>query len=140
LFVASRLTIPVLLREFIIGINIVFKKGFSWPIGNMMQIIMQGFKSFCGLSNIQRAINGMHFSISKFVGSFSEYYFYHIIGDDNIVCQAIVDDKKLFTDLFVGFFESVNDSRVLRKFGLYVNAQKDYLVQIKVKMVLLFTY
>jgi len=53
-----------------------------------MQIVMQGFKSFCGLSNIQSAINGMHFSISKFVGSFSEYYFYHIIGDNNIVCQA----------------------------------------------------
>jgi hypothetical protein len=89
-----------------------------------MQAVMQGFKSFCGLPNIQGATDGMHFSISKFVGSFNENYFYHIIGNDNTVCQAIVHDKKLFTDLFVGFFKSVNDSRFLRKFGLYVNAQQ----------------
>jgi hypothetical protein len=82
----------------------------------------------------------MHFSISKFVGFVGEDYFYHITSDDNIVCQAIVDDKKLFIDLFVGFFKSVNDSRVFRKFRfmLMLN-KKDYLVQINVKMVLLFT-
>jgi hypothetical protein len=56
------------------------------------------------------------FLISKFVGPFSEDYFYHITSDDNIVHQAIVDDKKMFTNLFVGFFENINDSRVFRKF------------------------
>jgi hypothetical protein len=65
------------------------------------------------------------FQLQSFVGSFSEDYFYHIIGDDNILFQAIVDDKKMFIDLFVGFFKSVNDSRVLRKFGLYVNVQQE---------------
>ncbi len=130
LFVVGRLTISVTLRKFIIGINIVFKKIFSLPIGNKMQAIMQGFKSFCGLPNIQVVIDGMHFSISKFVGFFSEDYFYHITCDDNIVCQVIVGDKKLFTDLFVGFFESVNDSKVLGKFGLYVNAQQQGLFNV----------
>jgi len=124
LFVVGQLTISVVLREFIIGINIVFKKVFSWPIGNKMQTIMQGFKSFRALLNIQGIVDGMHYSTSKFVGSFSEDYFNHITGDDNIVCQVIVDDKKLFIDLFIGFFENVNDSRVLRNFGLYVNAQQ----------------
>jgi hypothetical protein len=95
-----------------------------------MQAVMQGFKSFCGLPNIQGAIDGMHFSISKFVGSFSEDYFYHITCDDNIMCQVIVGDKKMFIDLFFAFFENVNDSRVLRKFGLYVNAQQKGLFNI----------
>ncbi len=104
LFVVGQLTISVVLREFIIGINIVFKKVFSWPIENKMQTIMQGFKSFCALPNIQGVVDGMHFSISKFVGSFSEDYFYHIIGGDSIMCQSIVDDKKMFIDLFIGFF------------------------------------
>ncbi len=140
LFVVGWLTISVVLREFIIGINIVFKKVFSWPIGNKMQTIMQGFKSFCVLLNIQGIIDGMHYSISKFVGSFNEDYFYHITCDDNIMCQAIANDKKMFTDLFIGFLESVNDLRVLRKLGFMLMLNnKDYLMQIKVKMVLLLT-
>jgi hypothetical protein len=60
-----------------------------------MQVVLQGLKSCHSLLNIQGAIDGMHFSISKFVGPFGEDYFYHIIGDDNIVCQVIVDDKKI---------------------------------------------
>lgn len=130
LFVVGRLTISVVLREFIIGINIVFKKVFSWPIGNKMQTIMRGFKNFCALLNIQGIIDGMHYSISKFVGSFCEDYVYHITCNDNFVCQAILDDKKLFTNLFIAFFENVNDSRVLRKFGLYVNVQQQGLFNV----------
>jgi hypothetical protein len=103
-----------------------------------MQAIMQGFKSFCGLPSIQRAIDGMHFSNSKLVGPFSEDCFYHKTCNYSIVCQAIVDDKKLYTNLFVdslgvpmtlGFLENMD-------FMLMFN-NKDYLVQIKIKMVLL---
>lgn len=89
-----------------------------------MQAIMQGFKSFCGLPNIQRAIDGMYFSNSKLVGPFSEDCFYHKTGNYNIVCQAIVDDKKLYTNLFIGLLGSANDSKVLRKYGFYANVQQ----------------
>jgi hypothetical protein len=89
-----------------------------------MQAIMQGFKSFCGLPSIQRAIDGMHFSNSKLVGPFSEDCFYHKTCIYSIVCQAIVDDKKLYTNLFVGLLGSANDSRVLRKYGFYANVQQ----------------
>jgi hypothetical protein len=76
------------------------------------------------LSNIQKAIDGTHVSILKFVGPFNEDYFYHKIGNNSIVCQAVVDDKKLFIGLFIGLLGSAIDSRVLKKHGFYVNSQQ----------------
>jgi len=71
-------------------INIIFRKLIIWPFGNKMDTIMQGFKTFCGLPNIQW---GTHFSISKPIGPYCEDYFNHKIGGYNVVCQVVFDDK-----------------------------------------------
>ncbi len=55
-----------------------------------MDTIMQGFKTFCVLPNIQW---GTHFSISKPIGPYCEDYFNHKIGGYNVVCQVVFDDK-----------------------------------------------
>jgi hypothetical protein len=47
---------------------------------------MQGFETFCGLQNIQWAINGTHFSISKPIGPYFEDYLNHKIGGYSVVC------------------------------------------------------
>jgi hypothetical protein len=74
-------------------INIIFRKLIIWPFGNKMDTIMQGFITFCGLPNIQWAINGTHFSISNPIGPYCEDYFNHKIGGYNVVCQVVFDDK-----------------------------------------------
>jgi hypothetical protein len=89
LFTVGRSIVSIVLKEIIIGINIIFKKVLSWPIGNKIQTVMQGFKSFCGLPNIQGAIDGTHFSISKLLGPFSEDYFYHKTSYYSIMCQVV---------------------------------------------------
>ncbi len=53
-------------------INIIFRKLIIRPFGNEMDTIMQGFKTFCGLPNIQWAIEGTHFLISKPIGPYCE--------------------------------------------------------------------
>jgi hypothetical protein len=42
-----------------------------------MKVVMQGFKTFCGLPNIYGAIDDTHFSISKPYGPFNENNYYH---------------------------------------------------------------
>jgi hypothetical protein len=73
LFVVGQSTISLVLRKVITTFNVVFKNLISRPYGNKMEMVMQGFKTLCGLPSIQGAIDGTHFSISKLDGDFCEY-------------------------------------------------------------------
>jgi hypothetical protein len=42
-----------------------FKKLLSWPNGVEIQVFMEDFKQFCGLPNVQGAIDGTHIIIFK---------------------------------------------------------------------------
>jgi hypothetical protein len=64
------------------------------------------------------AIDGTHFSIAK-PAHFSEDFFYFKTNGYSLVCQAVVNKKKQFLDVFVGLPKSLNDARVLRRSGLY---------------------
>ncbi len=53
LFVVGQLTVSFVLREVIIGFNVVFKNLITWPFGNKMEMVMQvGFKILCGPPSI----------------------------------------------------------------------------------------
>ncbi len=41
------------------------------------------------------------------------------LKDIKIICQVVIDDKKMFIDLFVGMLKNVNDSNILKKIRLY---------------------
>jgi hypothetical protein len=71
---------------------------------------------------VQGAIDGAHMFIVK-PFTYLEDYYYHKVGGYNVVAQAIVDCKKTIIDVFVSFLGSVNDLKVLHKYGLYRNAQ-----------------
>jgi hypothetical protein len=88
-----------------------------------MQEIMNGFKSWCGLSYVQGTIDGMHISIFKPFGPFCENYFYHKTIGYNIVVQVVYNHRKNFTYIYVGLLGLVNNSRVLHKYGFYAQAQ-----------------
>jgi hypothetical protein len=88
-----------------------------------MQTIVVDFKTWCGLSSMQGAIDGTHVSIAKPLGPFAKDYFYHKRCGYNIVAQAVVDSKKRFIDFFVRLPSSVNDFKLLRQFALYRHVQ-----------------
>jgi hypothetical protein len=132
LFNVGRSIVSVVFKEIIIGINIVFNKVLFWPIGNKIQTIMQGFKSFCGLPNIQGAINGKHFSISKLVGPFSEDFF---ITKQAVITLCVKLFKMTKNCLLICSLDSLGVSMTPRflenlYFMLMLN-NKDFLVQNK---------
>jgi len=68
--------------------------------------------------SVQGAIDGTHISTIKPILCHENYY-YHKLGGYSLVAQVVVDYKKMFIDVFVGFPRNLNDSRVLHKFTLY---------------------
>lgn len=86
LFTMGWLIVSLVLKKVIIVFNVIFKHFITWPSRNKMEMVMQGFKTLCGLPSIQGAITNTHFSISKHDGAFCEDYFYHKIKRYNVVC------------------------------------------------------
>jgi hypothetical protein len=76
--------------------------------------------SLCDLLNVQGAIDGTHISIVK---TFTFHKHYHKLCPCNVMMQAIVNCKNMFTYVFVGLLGCVNDARVSHTFALYRNAQ-----------------
>lgn len=69
-----------------------------------MSIIMNDFKQWCDLIYVQDAINGTHFLILKPSMPFpKENYYFKYGGYSIIVAHVVVDCKKMFTDICIGF-------------------------------------
>jgi len=80
---------------------------------------MNDFKLWYGLPNIQGAINGTHLFISKPSMPFLKDYYYLKYRGYSIVAQAMVDYKKMFTNICISMLGNVNVSRVLCRSMLY---------------------
>jgi hypothetical protein len=77
-----------------------------------MRETMLDFRAWCGLPSVQGAIDCTHFAISR-PPTFPEDYYYFKNSGYSVVVQAVVDQKKRFRDLYVGFPGLVNDQQVL---------------------------
>lgn len=86
-----------------------------------MTILMNESKAWCGLLNVNGAINGMHISIVK-ASSYPKNYNYHKISGYNVMAQVVVDCKKMFINFFVNLLKSVNFFRVLHRCKIYKNS------------------
>ncbi len=56
-FAIGKSIVKLVLHEFIVVVNIEFKRLICWPIGAKRQVVMEDFRHFCGLPNIQGAIS-----------------------------------------------------------------------------------
>jgi hypothetical protein len=119
LFGIGRATIRTILKEVVGAINIVFGDLIRWPEGEDMEDVVGEFQATSDMPSVHIAINCMHITIAKPKVCLEDYYYYKQ-GAYTVVLQAIVDAQKRFTDVFVGLPGSVNDSRVLKKSGLYI--------------------
>lgn len=117
-FAIGESTVSTVLREVVNAINVVFKNKIQWPDREQAFINMEEFKQYCDLPGVIGAIDGTHFSIAK-PTHFAEDFYYFKTNGYSIVCQAVVNKRKQFLDVFVGLPGSLNDVRVLRRSGLY---------------------
>jgi hypothetical protein len=69
---------------------------------------------------MQGAIDGTQIFIPKPNNPFAKDYYFHRIGWYFIVYQTIIDAKKHLTNLYVSLSGSMNDFRILRKSGVYL--------------------
>jgi hypothetical protein len=69
-------------------------------------------KKWCGLPNIQGAIDGTRISRSKPIILFPKDYYHHKLGDIPLLFRlaTLVDCNKKFLDVFIRLLGSVNDS------------------------------
>jgi len=67
----------LVLHEVVDVMNVISKKLMSWPNGVEIQVFMEDFKQFCGLPNVQGAIDGTHIIIFKPLTPYPKDYVYH---------------------------------------------------------------
>ena len=100
------------------AINVVYRDIICWPQNKDMHCVMLEFKQWCGMPSVYGAIDYTYIAISK-LSLFPEDYYYFKMGSYCMVAQAVVDCRKRFIDIFVGFPSSVNDQRILCRLSLY---------------------
>ena len=123
LFAIGRTTVSNIVHDTCRAINNALRHEISWPSGNRLFQIQNDFKELCGLPAVSGAIDGTHIHISKpRVGP--EDYFYFKTHGYTLNCQAVVDSRKVFLDLFLGMPGSTNDARMLRRSSLYQLAMR----------------
>jgi hypothetical protein len=117
-FAIGRSIMSLVIREVVSAINFLFKNVIQWPRGDDMRQTMLEFKSWCGMPSVQGAIDCIHIAIPK-PPTFPEDYWYYKTRAYSMVAQAVVDAKKLFTNVYIGLPGPVNDQRVLRRSSLW---------------------
>ena len=127
MFAIGKSTVSAILREVVHAINDSLCHELSWPIGQRMQETQQKFYDLCGLPGVVEAIDGTHIPISKPIQGPADY-FYFKSSRYTLNCQAIVDNEKRFTNLYLGMPGSTNDSRVLRRSSLFDLGMRNCLV------------
>jgi hypothetical protein len=85
--------------------------------------IMNDFKLWYNLLNVQGPINGTHLFIYKPSMHFSKDYYYFKSRGYSIVAHVVMDCKNFFIAIYVGLPRSINDSRMLCRFALYNQTQ-----------------
>ena len=80
--------------------------------------MVSDFLAFSSIPSMHGAIDYTHITISNPKLCPEEYYYYRPSAF-TMVLQRMVDAQKRFMDIFVGLPSSVNDSHILKKFGLY---------------------
>uniref|UniRef100_A0A6P7GV57 Nuclease HARBI1 n=1 Tax=Diabrotica virgifera virgifera TaxID=50390 RepID=A0A6P7GV57_DIAVI len=84
----------------------------QWPDHDERQRISRTLKAKSGIPGIVGAIDGCHIAIKASPRNANDYYNrnnYHYV-----ILQAVCNDKKQFTDVFVGVPGRVHDARVFR--------------------------
>jgi hypothetical protein len=117
LFAIGTSTVLSVVHDTCRDINIDLRHEIAWPTGTRLLQVQNDFKLMCGLPAVVGAIDGTHISISKHRVGPKDYFYFKTHGY-TLNCQAVVDSRKNFPDLFLGMPGSTNDARMLRRSSL----------------------
>ena len=124
MFAVGKSMVSLILRDVIFAINKVLCQKIAWPSGDRLGQTQLDFFDLCRLPIVTGAINGTHISIYKPRIGTADYFYFKSSGY-TINCQAVVDSKKRFLDLYLGMSGSTNDSRMFRRSFLFHRAQNE---------------
>ena len=99
----------------------------SFPLGDALVNVVNGFEERWGYPQCAGAIDGSHFPISAATESHTDYY--NRKGWYSIVIQAVVDHQYIFRDICVGWAGSVHDARILVNSSIYRRITEDKILQ-----------
>ena len=112
LFGIARATVCTILHDTCEAIvEVLLKRYISFPTGNKLQQVIDGFESRWGVPQCVGAVDGCHIPVSPPALCHTDYY--NRKGWYSIIVQAVADHNYLFTDIYVGWAGSVHDARVL---------------------------
>jgi DDE superfamily endonuclease len=99
----------------------LMQKYVKWPTPEEQVVISEGFERKRGIPGVIGAVDGSHLPI-ELVNRKHNSDFFNRKKFHSIVLQAVVNDKYLFTDLYIGWPGSVSDARVWRNSPLFHRA------------------
>ena len=118
LFGVARCTVCVIVHDTCNAIvRTLQSKYISFPVGDDLQGVIDGFQTKWQMVQCAGAIDGCHIPVRPPAMNHTDYY--NRKGWYSVILQAVVDDKYLFRDVMVGWPGSVHDARVLAKSRFY---------------------
>ena len=107
-------------------VEVLFKKYISFPRGQALTDVIEGFKTKWGMIQCAGSIDGCHIPIMPPAHNHTDYY--NRKGWYSMLLQAVVDHDYLFTDMCSGWPGSVHDARVCVNSAIHMKAsQKEIL-------------
>jgi hypothetical protein len=111
--------VNMVFHDFIFTISEVFRNQVQWPQCEDSSQVMIRFKDLCRLFSVHGAIDCTHIHIQKLTRAFIvDFYSYKLKAHS--FQFLVVDHDKHFCDIFVGPVGSMNDSKILWLFNLYL--------------------
>ena len=121
LFGIARSTVCVIVKEVCKAIlKVLLRQYISFPSGDELNDIVEGFENSWGVPQCVGAIDGSHIPILGPKEQHTDYY--NRKGWYSIILQGVVDHRYRFIDINVGWPGSVHDARVLANSSLYHKA------------------
>jgi len=118
LFGVARCTACVVVHETCTAIvDVLLKAYISFPKGDQVKQVVDGFQRTWGVPQCCGAIDGCHIPISAPAMNHTDYY--NRKGFYSVVTQAVVDYQYRFLDVYTGWPGSVHDARVFAHSSLY---------------------
>jgi len=99
----------------------------SFPTGEQLNEVVQGFKDKWGFPQCAGSIDGSHISVTPPAMNHTDYYSRK--GFYSVLVQAVVDHDYLFRNICVGWPGSVHDARIFFNSLLYHKVINKQLLQ-----------
>jgi hypothetical protein len=129
LFVVGTNTVLSIVHDTVHAINVVLRDQIAWPTGLQLVEAQVEFHNLCSLPAVVGAIDYTQIHIAKPAESPKDY-FYFKSGGYTLNCQAVVNSRKRFLDLYLEMPGSTNDARVLCQSTLYQLAMHENLFDV----------